>query len=241
MGANHNNQCRGGNQFRLVGRQPRSVGTGEWHWTDSDPDIDICGLRHRSADRIYALMAKILRQIVSDGARIRGDLRERSRHIGLQQLRQERERNDTLLRPDGAADVANGEQQQGRRLSRAEVVRRIHKLNPKVWYEQSKRYPKQGGLYIEDKASPYGKRMVVGMPHEIVNEFSTVLTKPSLIPDMTIAAHWQKIQQVDARIPGWRTVLYKLMVENLITLVEAEREFKISEGRSSQFWQTSVN
>ena len=186
-------------------------------------------------------MANILRQIVSDRARTLGDLLERSRHLGLQQLRQELERNDTLLRPDGAADVADEQQQQGRRLSRAELVRRIQKLNPKVFYEQSVRYPDQGGLYLDDIRSPYGKRLVVGFPHDIVNEFSTVLTKPAVIPDLTIAAHWQKIKQVDSRIPGWRTVLYKLLMEGLVTMNQIEREFKISEGRSSQFWQSVVN
>ena len=184
---------------------------------------------------------KILREIVSDRARLLGDKREQARHVGHQQLRQERERNDSLLRPDGSADVANGAEQQGRRLSRAEVVRRITKLNPNIWYEQSTRYPEQGGLYIHDEASPYGKRMIVGFPHGSVNEFSTVMTKPALIPDLTVALHWQKIEKVDSRVPGWRTVLYKLLVEGLLTMEQVEREFKISEGRSSKFWQSSVN
>ena len=184
---------------------------------------------------------KILRKILSSNARRFGERVEQSRAKSAEQLKQERERNAALLRPDGSSDVQSAEGQQGRRLPRGELVRRLQKLNPAILYEQSIRYPDQGGLYVMDKASPYGKRLLCGLPHGVVNEFSTVLTKPSLIPDLTIAQHWQKIQQVDSRIPGWRTILYRLLVEQLVTMGQVEKEFKISEGRSSQFWQQSVN
>ena len=183
----------------------------------------------------------ILREILSPQAKRFGERIERSRAQSQSNLRQERERNARLLNPDGDSDVSSMEAQQGRRLHRTEVVRRIKKLNPNIWYETSIRYPAQGGLYIEDGRSPYRKRLLVGMPDGIVNEFSTVLTKPALIPDMTVAAHWQTIQQVDSKLPGWRAVLLKLLMEGIVSMAGVEKEFQISKGRSSQFWQAAVN
>ena len=166
-----------------------------------------------------------------------GERVERSRHDQAANLKAERERTNTLLAPDGDTAVTDVEAQAGRRLHRSELVRRITKLNCNLWYEQSVRYPEQGGVYIADYASPYGKRMVCSMPHEMVNEFSVPLTVPRLVPSASLEPVWDTLQEIDSKIPGWRTVLLKLMQEGLLSPSAIENEFHITEGRSSQKWQ----
>lgn len=186
------------------------------------------------------MKAKIQKKILSPDDIRRGEGVEKTRAENVANLRQDRERNDVLLKPDGDSDVTNMEAQRGRRLTRTEFVRRVKKLNPNIFYEQSIRYPAQGGFYIEDPTSAYGKRFIVGFPHDFLNEFSVPLTKPEVIPDSTVALHWQTIQRVDSKLPGWRAVLLKLLYEGLVAPSAIDREFKITEGRSSQKWQQAV-
>lgn len=159
------------------------------------------------------------------------------RHTQRVQASQEVLGNDALLAPDGSRDVTSREAQKGRVLSRGTLVHKILKLNPNLWYEQSLRFPAQGGLYIVDIQAPYGKRMVCSFSHDCVSEFSVRITVPDVVPALGSHAQWMAIRRVDQQEPGWRSVLLKLIKEGLITPAAAEAEFKISQGRSSQKWQ----
>lgn len=182
----------------------------------------------------------IVREIVSPEKARFHEAIERTRARDRELLQQEIQRSESLLKSDGGIDVTNTEAQKGRILQRSVFVSRLKKLIPSIWYEQSLRYPDQGGLYVDDPRSPYGKRMVASMPHDYVFEFSVVVPKPSVIPDPTIALHWQKIQDVDSKRPGWRVVLLKLLMEGLVTATQIENEFQITRGRSSQKWQQAT-
>ena len=187
-------------------------------------------------------MGKTVRQILAPELVKRIDRLLEGRERSKRELQEERQRNDVLLKPDGGVDVTNAEAQQGRRLHRSEVVRRILKLNPNLWYERSIRYPDQGGLYVRDlSVLSFEKRRVASMPHDWVPEFSVQLTVPSIVPSADLAPVWEAIQQVDSRIPGWRMVLVCLLKEGLISPAGIEREFQISRGRSSQKWQAVTN
>lgn len=186
-------------------------------------------------------MAKAVRRILTPETVKTVDRMLEGQHQNQQRLQQDIANNDALLKPDGSADVTSPEAQRGRFMSRAQLVHKIRKLNPNLWYEQSVRYPKQGGLYIEDAKAPFGKRLVCGFPHDVVNEFAVRLTVPEVIPDPTVALHWQTIKRVDQQEPGWRSVLLKLILDGLISPSGAEQEFKITQGRSSQKWQQALN
>jgi hypothetical protein len=186
-------------------------------------------------------MGKTVKKILSPEVMKAVDQIQQTRHADQERLIQERQRNDALLVPDGNVDVTNAEAQQGRVIPRSVFVHKIRKLNPNLWYEQSRNYPLQGGLYIEDKAAPYGKRLVCGFPHDRLFEFAVRLTVPDVIPDPTIALHWQTIKKVDQQVPGWRSVLLKLILGGFITASGAEKEFQITRGRSSQKWQQAIN
>jgi hypothetical protein len=190
--------------------------------------------------------SKIIKQIVYPEARTLGGAIEQTRAMQQSQLRDEIRRESALLEADGTAPVTNPEAQAGRVLSRQEVVRRLRRLNPALSYETSVRYPEQGGIYITENRmdpvtgkSPW-KRFVCGLPSGTVREFALRLTVPKVIPDPTIALHWRQIQAVDQQVPGWRSVLLKLIMEDLITPSGAEKEFQITRGRSSRNWQAAM-
>lgn len=164
-----------------------------------------------------------------------------ARALERQRQLDDRERNKTLLAPDGDIDTTSPEAQRGRSISRSSFVHRVRKLNPNLWYEQSVRYPQQGGIYIQDPSSPYGKRMVCGMPHEHLNEFSLRITVPEVIPAIGTQAQWETIQRVDQQEPGWRAILLTLLKEGLLSPSGIDREFNIIGGRSSQKWQQAIN
>ncbi len=191
----------------------------------------------RSVSKQRVTVSKIIKKILSPAQIRAGDRRRQQRQEYEDRLKDERRRNEVLLAPDGNVDVRNAEAQKGRRLSRHDFVRKLQRMNPNLWYEQSNNYPDQGGVYINDPLSPYGKRLVAGFPHDFINEFAVRFVKPALQPSGATNAHWQSFQEVDNQVPGWRQVLLKLIIDGLIAPSDAEREFKISQGRSSKKWQ----
>ncbi len=182
-------------------------------------------------------MAKVIKEILSRERVESLDSLHQHRHDTSERLKEEAHQNEQLLRPDGIFDVTNPEAQKGRVLPRAMLVRKIQKLNRNVWYEQSINYPDKGGLYFND--SVLGKQFICGFPHDRVNEFSLRIHISDVIPHPSLAPVWMDIQRASQQEPGWRSVLDKLIKYGLITEPQAEKEFKISQGRSSRYWQQS--
>ncbi len=192
-------------------------------------------------------MAKTIRKILSAEEKRFTERVEHTRNVQTEQIQAEMQRESTLLKPDGDYAVTDAAAQSGRMLSREEIMRRLKRLNPSLSYETSFRYPDHGGIYVTENRidpvtgkSPW-KRFVCGIPSKTVREFALRLTVPKVIPDPTIALHWRTIQGVDQQVPGWRSILLKLIIEDLITPSGAEKEFQITRGRSSQRWQEAVN
>lgn len=192
-------------------------------------------------------MAKTIRKILSPDAIRLGERIEKTRATHKQQLADEIHREEALSRPDGIYAVTDPEAQAARVLSRSEIMRRLRRLNPALEYETSLRYPEQGGIYVtENRASPLtGKspwrRFVCGIPSQMVREFALRLTVPKVIPDPTIALHWRRIQAIDQQVPGWRSILLKLLMEGFITPAGIEKEFHLLQGRSSRKWKEAVS
>lgn len=189
---------------------------------------------------------KIIRKILSPNTVRAVDGVLEKRHEQREHQKQEREQNDRLLAPDGSVDVTNREAQAGRRITRPDFIRRLMKLNENLRYQQSKHFPAQGGIYMigyrRDNllgTTEYGEWFLCGIPHDVIDEFSVPLTKPTVIPSM-IAPVWDTIPQVDGLRRGWRAVLLKLLQEGLLTPSQIDNEFQISKGRSSQKWQQAA-
>jgi hypothetical protein len=85
-----------------------------------------------------------------------------------------------------------------------------------------------------------GKRFVCGFPHDFLNEFSVRMFQSDVIPSPSLAPVWEEMKRANQQVPGWRAVLKRLIEEGLITEPQAEREFQISKGRSSRYWQEAM-
>jgi hypothetical protein len=172
---------------------------------------------------------------------------EKTRATQTQQLKDEIIKRQEFAAKDGDADVTSKENQEGRPYFRSQFVKKVRKLNPKLFYERSKRHPSQGGLYLNDQRidpltlRKVGKRMVCSFLHDKISEFDLRIMIDKRIPDPTIPLHWQNVPDLDQHVPGWRSCLLRLVMGELINLDAAVKEFKITQGRSSDRWQQSVN
>lgn len=166
---------------------------------------------------------------------------------GKQRLKDKIASAESHVAPDGTADVTNAAAQAGRSLLRWKFIDMLQKLNPNLMYEQSKAYPQFGGIYLDDHRTdpvtmlPVGKHQLCGIPHEAVSEFDVRIVLNEEVPDPATPLNWVTVPKIDGHIPGWRSTLLKLVKWNIVNLTEAEKLFKINEGRSSQNWQMALN
>lgn len=190
-------------------------------------------------------MAK--KEILSPAKRRAGETQEKTRSVQTQQLKDEIKKRQGFAAKDGDADVTSREQQEGRSMPRADFVKKVRKLNPNLFYERSLRHPSQGGLYLNDHTidpltvQKVGKRMVCSFMHHKISEFDLRVMVDKRIPDPDIPLHWQDVPDLDQHIPGWRSCLFRLFMGGFITMEAAVKEFKLTQGRSSQNWQQAVN
>ena len=191
--------------------------------------------------------AKIRRHILAPKKIQRQDKILEQHELGKQRLKDKIAAAESHVAPDAGRDVTDADQQLGRRLARAEVVRRLQMLNPNLLYDQSKNWPEFGGLYFDDPTidpltvKPVGKRHLCGIPHELVAEFDVRLVINEQIPDPATALAWVTVPKLEGHIPGWRSTILKLVKAGLINLTAAELVFEIGQGKTSERWQKAVN
>lgn len=136
---------------------------------------------------------------------------------------------------DGEVSTTNAAAQLGRPLSRQELIARLSRMNCNLIFEQSKNYPEMGAIYFRDGVSNLtdldhnnrGRRHIVGM------EWTGI--SPEFTTKKIVYDKWGK-PQMGGQVRGWRTVLQRLIKEQLIGIVETERVFAIAQGRNSQKW-----
>ena len=190
---------------------------------------------------------EILKTILSPEAIQAGESMEQQHAQGIQELKDEITKREQFVAPDNGADVASPQNQLGRAMTRADVVRKLQKLNSNLIYEQSKNWPEFGGLYIQDYGfdeltmKPIGKRHLCGFPHDVVAEFDVRIVVKDRVPDPTIPLHWIEVPKLEGHVPGWRSTILKLVKGGYINLTAAEHEFSIYEGRSSERWSQAIH
>lgn len=134
---------------------------------------------------------------------------------------------------DGGVDTTSMQAQLGRPLSRQQIIDRLSRLNPRLRFMQSVKYPDIGAVYHFDGVTNLDDVLYSGMRHIVGMEWT------GLSPEFTVrkvAEDKFKVKRMVGQIRGWRMVLQRLIKERLITVEGAEREFAISQGRSSQRW-----
>jgi hypothetical protein len=189
----------------------------------------------------------IRRHIVSPEQRSAGARQDAAAQGQKDRLRAEIRKHASYVAPDGDADITEPEIQAGRPLHRSEVMRRLRRLNPDLRYEQALADPAKGGIYVvENRIDPLTgkspwKRFICGIPHEQVTEFHIPCTIEARIPDPDFPAQQIIVQKLTGAIPGWRAVLLKLLKEGLVSPAGIDREFHITQGRSSRRWKEAVS
>lgn len=148
-----------------------------------------------------------------------------------------------IARPDGGVDVTKLEAQVGRPMHANQIKKILKGINPRFHFEESfKDHTKVGIYIIDNRKNPLTgkegyKRFICGMESGFMPEFTVehvgYENRPS--PDDPAVSVRVPIHKDETR--GWRKVIAKLLHERLLTQQQAEKHFKISQGRSSEKWQ----
>lgn len=117
-------------------------------------------------------------------------------------------------------DWKNEERQRGLSIHSNELIRRVKKMNPAIWAEDSQRFRDRVGFYYStplwDEKRFTGAHFKKGMVHE----FSRIFTD---LADRPVAIEY-----------GWREVLHRLMKKRLISWDEVKRNFPIYDSAVSE-------
>lgn len=156
-------------------------------------------------------------------------------------------RDEATFERDGDSDVTNLLEQMGRPLSADTVISKLRRLNQNLIFEQSINYPELTGIYVSfPKKTLTGivvdRQHVCGMPSPpaLLPEFSVRHYKMVEKPNPKDKYEIIKVREFADETRGWRTVILRLIKERLISQSAAEREFDISGGRSSRYWQAQT-
>lgn len=142
----------------------------------------------------------------------------------------ERKQSEDVMLTDGERDATSFEQQVGRPLECAEVMRRLHKLNPNLIFERSIAFPDIMGIYIQDDSCEVRdglrKRHIVGFEYGFSPEYS-VFHKHEKGP--------KKVTR------GWRSLLLLLASKGIINFERACRVFQVEGVKNSFKWKQEVD
>ncbi len=191
-------------------------------------------------------MAKIRKHILSPETVKAIDQAKGFHDSQNEQLVQDRKSRESYIAPDGGVDIIHDKSaaQRGRALHHSEIMRRLHLLNPALIYEVSQAFPDIGAIYlVENRPDPLTnkspwKRHICGIPNGLVWEFHRPIVIEEEIPEAD-GLGTVKTVAIEGKIPGWREVLLRLIMDGAITPAQAEAQFHVTQGRSSQKWQQS--
>lgn len=147
---------------------------------------------------------------LSPETRVVTGYRERQRFKNQQNIADAQAKRNNALGPDGNRDRTK--ERPDYQLSPAQLMKRLIKLNPNLYFERSLAAPKNMGVYLLDPAIEGGKRFIVGMQADDAMPEYSVLNKDGAYEEKR----------------GWRTVLYRLIKERLVTPTQAEVMFGLN-------------
>lgn len=136
--------------------------------------------------------------------------RERQRVKNRANIAEAEGKRKQALAPDGTRDRT--QERPDYQLTPAQMMKRLIKLNPNLYFERSKAAPKQMGIYLLDPSLDGGKRFIVGMhADDPMPEYSVLNAE---------GAYEEK--------RGWRTVLYRLLKERLVSQGQVDVMFGLN-------------
>lgn len=155
-------------------------------------------------------------------------------------IRSAQQKHQQSIAPtDGGVSMADALAQKGRPLSRSTFVRKIESLDTNLFCDQSLSSPLHGAVYLRDGVSNLdsplpryrGARFIASFPWAQINEFDLVLTR-----EQKYGEDGRTDVKSAGKMPGWRSVLARLIKSRIITPTVAEKTFQISRGRESERW-----
>ena len=138
----------------------------------------------------------------------------------LQELWEDTDKKLQQERVPDQANFKNADRQRGIPLDSNELVRRVQKMNPFVWAEDSINCKGHANFYFPK----HGRRACAQAPfkHGVVFEFSRIYVDAA---DRPVAVEY-----------GWREVLHRLLKKKLITWGQIVKHFPIyASARSEAF------
>lgn len=172
---------------------------------------------------------------------------KKTRHVLDLHTKEQHQRDQVTFAPDGDADRLNPEQQLGRQLHVNDAIQRLRRMNKKLIFEVSIRMPERMNIYVEVRGSDLRtglpgmfKQQVSAMENGEMPEFSVMAPRMEERPTEDGQMKSAMKHAFESK-RGWRTVLAKLLAANLITEPQIEKEFHVSEGRSSELWQKQIH
>lgn len=124
-------------------------------------------------------------------------------------------------RLDDHEDLKNAEARMGKQMAHNELIRRVVKLNPNVWAEDSRTHKNGIGFYTTD--SEGNKKYLVAFEKGYLPEFSYIIVDRADLP----------IKEVR----GWRTVLLRLLKQGVLTWKQIVDVFEDAYGYNAKRWQ----
>lgn len=113
----------------------------------------------------------------------------------------------------------------GHPLSFVELIRRVRKINPALWVEDSINMPGHCGFYRykrPERSDDPDKEFLAAFPKTILPEFSIILTDAADLPI--------KEQR------GWRTVLLRLIQQRALRIEDVLVAFDEASGTVAKRW-----
>ena len=136
----------------------------------------------------------------------------------------------------GVVPVTSMEAQIGKPLSAPQIIARLQRCNPRLYFEKSNADRSKVGIYTH--AADNQKRFIMGMEAGFSPEFSVRHTKKERMPHPTERGQWVEAEVFERETRGWRTVLARLVRERLITLAQVKAHFPL--GRTSKNWHKAT-
>jgi hypothetical protein len=147
-----------------------------------------------------------------------------SREERLLKSFEETDRALEKYRLDDHEELKNAEKRLGQQLSHQELIRRVVKLNPQVWAEDSNYDKNVVGFYRTNSAGE--KEYLVAFEKGILPEFSFIFVDAADLPVK------------EKR--GWRTVLHRLLAKGALTWAQVLEIFGDAHGINATRWRSNT-
>jgi hypothetical protein len=169
------------------------------------------------------------------------------------QLADELQNHAVTVADDAGHDISNLMAQLGKPLSSQQIIEKLTKCNPRLYFEVSPSDATKVGIYLVDPTgkvyvNPRGEvltlKHICGMESGISPEFTVIHKTTTKVANQELFGRkeatrevpWKQVETYYDQTRGWRTVLIRLLHAGLINSGDVEKHFGWTPSRDSQRW-----